>query len=275
MSDTRWSCRYLAVDAVYSTFGAVLATLEEIVDGEDRSRATEAIGILMQVHTFKFLLSLFWRILSCTKSLSDQLQSREIDLAKAADLVLATVSTLQEMRNDSQWDHIFTYVKDAAVLHSIHVDLPRPCCRKQLPRKLQDGVVFESTGARFIFTSDHFKNTLYLPVLDTMLSELQRRFSDKNLKHMRAVQAFSPNSAHFLDASHLGTLADSYSLDKSTLVMECSLARGVMAVLRELSPLKTAFPLLIKLIQIALTIAVSTASCERSFSALFSIYAVL
>ena len=76
LSDTRWSCRYLAVDAVYSTFGAVLATLEEIVDGEDRSRATEAIGILIQVQTYKFLLSLimFWRILSYTKSLSDQLQ---------------------------------------------------------------------------------------------------------------------------------------------------------------------------------------------------------
>ena len=283
LSDTRWSCRYLAVDAVYSTFGAVLATLEEIVDGEDRSRATEAIGILIQVQTYKFLLSLimFWRILSYTKSLSDQLQSRQIDLAKAADLVLATVSTLKEMRSDSQWDHLFKYVKDAAVLHSISVDLPRPCRRKQLPRRLQDGVVLESTGARCMTSSslsDHFKNTLYLPVLDTMLSELQRRFSDKNLKHMRAVQAFSPNSTQFLDPSRLGTLADSYGLDKSTLVMECSLARhtldvrnlegGVMAVLCELSPLKTAFPLLIKLIQIALTIAVSTASCERSFSAL-------
>ena len=94
---------------------------------------------------------------------------------------------------------------------------------------------------------------------------------------MQAVQAFSPNSAHFLDPSHLGTLADSYGLDKSTLVMECSLAtrtlnqenlEGVMAVLHELSPLKTAFPLLIKLIQITLTIAVSTATCECSFSAL-------
>ena len=34
--------------------------------------------------------------------------------------------------------------------------------------------------------SDHFRTTLYLPVLDAMLSELERRFSDKNLMHMRA-----------------------------------------------------------------------------------------
>ena len=59
--------------------------------------------------------------------------------------------------------------------------------------------------------------------------------------------------------------------------MECKLAKHtlngkqldeVINVLHELSPLRTAFPLLVKLIQIALTIAVSTAHCERSFSAL-------
>ena len=41
-----------------------------------------------------------------------------------------------------------------------------------------------------------------------------------------------------------------------------------MGVLHSLSPLRTAFPVLVKLIQIGLTIAVSTAHCERSFSPL-------
>ena len=52
LSDTRWSCRYLAVDAVCSTFDSVLATLEEIANGQDRSRAIEATGIWTQVKTF-------------------------------------------------------------------------------------------------------------------------------------------------------------------------------------------------------------------------------
>ena len=39
-------------------------------------------------------------------------------------------------------------------------------------------------------------------------------------------------------------------------------------VLKELFTLKTAFPNLAKLLQLVLTIVVSTASCERSFSAL-------
>ena len=39
-------------------------------------------------------------------------------------------------------------------------------------------------------------------------------------------------------------------------------------VLQEVCLLKEAFPTLVKLLQIALTIAVSTSQCERSFSAL-------
>ena len=59
--------------------------------------------------------------------------------------------------------------------------------------------------------------------------------------------------------------------------MECILAKRTLRskvidciseVLLEISSLRTAFPTLVKLLQIALTIVVSTASCERSFSAL-------
>ena len=125
--------------------------------------------------------------------------------------------------------------------------------------------------------SEHFKTTLYFPVLDAMLSELERRFSDKNLMYMRAVQACAPRSPLFLESDQLAPLADSYGLDRTNLDMECKLAKHtlkgkqldeVIDVLHELSPLRAAFPLLVKLIQIALTIAVSTAHCERSFSAL-------
>ena len=59
--------------------------------------------------------------------------------------------------------------------------------------------------------------------------------------------------------------------------MECTLAKHTLQgkemlttndVLKELFPLKTAFPNLVKLLQFVLTIIVSTAFCERSYSAL-------
>ena len=119
LSDTRWACRFYAVDAVCSTFDAILGSLQSIMDGRDKGKATEACGIYMQIHSFKFLttLILFWRILQCTKGLSDQLQSTHINMAKAAELVTSTIETLQHFRSDEEWGKLYKYVSDVAALH--------------------------------------------------------------------------------------------------------------------------------------------------------------
>lgn len=87
LSDTRWACRYDAVDAICSTFDAVVVALQSIMDGDDKAKAIEASGIFLQIHSFKFLMTLiiFWRVLFCTKRLSDHLQSKQMDISKAAD----------------------------------------------------------------------------------------------------------------------------------------------------------------------------------------------
>ena len=87
----------------------------------------------------------------------------------------------------------------------------------------------------------------------------------------------NPKSPHFLEFNYLNALADTYRLDKESLSMECKLAKrtlsgkemeGINDVLVELLPLRAAFPVLGKMIRIALTIVVSMAECERSFSTL-------
>ena len=275
LSNTRWACRYFAVDAVCSTFDSLLAALEAITEWDNREKAVEAKGIVLQVRSFKFLILLvISRILSCTKGLSDQLQSSSIDMAKAADLVVATVGILQDFRTDSKWEQLFKYVQDIASLHNIHAEVPRSQCSRQLPRRYEDGLVMETTRSRVgLMASEHLKISIYFPVLDAMLSELDHRFAE-NLEYMRCIQAYGPRS---LRPNSIRTLAECYGLDMGSLSVECSLAKqtllgkdmnSIADVLLELSSLRIAFPLLTKLLQIALTIVVSTAYCERSFSAL-------
>ena len=88
LSDTRWACQYRAINAVCWTFDAVIETLQDIASSQDHVKGVEARGLLHQVQCFKFLLSLiiFDRVLSCTFSLSEQLQDSKVNLAKAADL---------------------------------------------------------------------------------------------------------------------------------------------------------------------------------------------
>ena len=98
LSDTRWVCRYAAVNAICCSYDSLLLTIEEVAKSSDARKAIEARGLLHQIKTFSFIVSLmiFDQILSCTKHLSDQLQSSTIDLSVASDLVLATKSMLRD-----------------------------------------------------------------------------------------------------------------------------------------------------------------------------------
>ena len=58
LSDTQWACRYFAIDAICSTYDVVLSSLEIIMDGDDRIKAFEVEGLLHQIKSFKFLISL-------------------------------------------------------------------------------------------------------------------------------------------------------------------------------------------------------------------------
>ena len=245
-------------------------------------KATQAIGLMLQVKSFKFLLSLivFDKVLSITKGLSDVLQSTTLELAKAADLVSGTIETLADLRTDTYWNRRFTYIESVAKLHSIDIIGNRLSRKRKLPSHLcnADTVLLESTGScEALTTSQQFKVGLYYPVLDAFLMELNRRFSGRNLELMKAIHACNPQCCQFLEPEQLQPLVDCYNLDSESVRMESILCKQTLAkktmgstadVFKELLSLKEAFPTLLKVIQIALTIYVSSASCERSFSAL-------
>jgi hypothetical protein len=58
-------------------------TLEEIGEGSDKSKAIEAVGLYHHIHSFQFLsfLVIFSEVFAITKSLSDQLQCKDLELA--------------------------------------------------------------------------------------------------------------------------------------------------------------------------------------------------
>ncbi len=71
------------------------------------------------------------------KSLSDQLQSPEIDLTFAADLVLSTSDTLRVLRNDNTWNQTFKYI---ASINNIEAQEPR---QRKRARRMDDNYVVQ------------------------------------------------------------------------------------------------------------------------------------
>lgn len=129
-------------------------------------------------------------------------------------------------------------------------------------------------------------------MLDRLLGEIGRRFSDKSLAVTKAIQALlCPSSSNFLNFSFLQPFlahyGDACNVTQSLLKAEMLIASDVMwnvcaskipavdttslelsDVIQILTTSSLAVKNLLKCIQIALTIPVTSASCERSFSAM-------
>ena len=150
LSDTRWTCRFAAIEVVCTTFDAILATLQSLVQGDDKLKAVEAKEILLQIQCFKFLITLiiFCHLLFITKQLLDDFQSPHTDMAKAADLVTATMETLQQFKSDKEWNKLYKYVADVISLHNIEISPLRFQRPRTMPKRFEDVIVLESTGPR-------------------------------------------------------------------------------------------------------------------------------
>lgn len=125
--------------------------------------------------------------------------------------------------------------------------------------------------------SEDLKRKLLFPCLDRMICELDRRFSGVNEDVLNGIQACSPTSGHFLSEPHLTALALHYHIElKSEEVIvaknflkrksEAGTVQDMLAVYKLLD--SEMFPSLKAVMQVALTIPVSSCTCERSFSAL-------
>ncbi|XP_076326759.1 uncharacterized protein LOC143233855 [Tachypleus tridentatus] len=88
LSDIRWACQHAACLAVKRTLPAIVTILKHIVEGDNVHRATESKGLCILLDQ-QFVISLVGieKLLLMTKQLSDHLQSFDLQLASAEDLV--------------------------------------------------------------------------------------------------------------------------------------------------------------------------------------------
>ena len=126
---------------------------------------------------------------------------------------------------------------------------------------------------------DEHRVATYYSTIDTILEEMNRRFSTSSLALLNAMEALLPNSEKFLDVSTLLPFLNHYEIDVTEVEVEVTLAKtflsessidlnAVHEVYNAFLPAEQCFPCLLKTFKIAMTIGVSTASAERSFSSL-------
>uniref|UniRef100_A0A673HRZ6 TTF-type domain-containing protein n=1 Tax=Sinocyclocheilus rhinocerous TaxID=307959 RepID=A0A673HRZ6_9TELE len=143
--------------------------------------------------------------------------------------------------------------------------------------------VLSTTGGRRVDASKGgFCSYFFYPVIDQMLSQLSRRFSNQNCNIMNGIQALNPKSDAFLKEDVLFSLGRMYSSTIEDLGHEIHQFRRILdrkiqciysvsstvELASFMEPYSEVFFELFKLCEISVAIPISTASCERSFSTL-------
>lgn len=282
ISDTRWVCRYAAVRLFKERYKSLIQAFEAIVNNShDGCERAEAIGLVTQLQNFQFivLLWVFSDILGVTKSLSDTLQSKDIDLATAIDLVESVEKTLTERRTrDYFHQKIWLCALKDAEDNNVEISSTQEKRRSAVPSRLEEALILAPLGRRLQHNvaAQTTNQVLFYSIVDKILAEFHRRF-DESREIVLAVAACSPKSKHFFEVAAIKPLAEECSLDLSTLEPQLAVARNLIVqqslqtmedVYSLLSSMQTAFPDVFTLVRAALTIPVSSASAERSFSAL-------
>uniref|UniRef100_A0A8C4F7V8 HAT C-terminal dimerisation domain-containing protein n=1 Tax=Dicentrarchus labrax TaxID=13489 RepID=A0A8C4F7V8_DICLA len=284
LGDTRWACRHIACGNVMDRLPAVVQVLEEIASENHPQRAVEARGILAQIDlNFAGSLVLFRKVLSDSNFLSDMLQSKTVDYAKAVELIEALKETLVQYRSQASFEEMWSDTLDLCQRSNIDTTQRKPKRPRQTTKVLQDTIIHSTLGQHVVPDSKHtFCVSVYYPVLDNMIGEIGRRFSNTNCNIIQGDQALNPSSPTFLREEAVLLLAEAYDSNIEDLKHELHQSRRVldrkkgekespttlMEFTQFLKPYEDVFYELFRLCKIAVVLPVSSASCEQIFSSL-------
>nr|XP_027108615.1 zinc finger MYM-type protein 1-like [Coffea arabica] len=257
--DTRWGSHYLTLLCLSSMWASVIGILGNIQDDATTSDNRVFIGN--------------------HKYLSLVLQQRDQNIVQAMSLIDTMKSQLQDFREEG-WQIILDEVNNFCELNMIPViDMEDSIAIRGNARRSRKG--------QTITNFHHYRVEIF--VVDLIIQEMNNRFSEVSMELLSCIACLDPKSSFSqFNVQKLLRLADLYPEDFSSndyVYLESQLRNYIYNVQRDpqfsevgdLGSLaqqmvktgkNTIFPLVYRLIQLALVLPVATASVERVFSAM-------
>ncbi|XP_050545939.1 uncharacterized protein LOC126908098 [Daktulosphaira vitifoliae] len=227
LCDTRWICQISACIAVRETFSVILVLLNKISIESKCEKSMEAKSILIHINfEFIFCLHLFCDTFSQIKIVSDYLQLPESDLGISCIMVESLIDYLKQFRTV---DKLFDLLLEKVVLFAEINNIPLPeentyrriFCK--LPAKFVSYITeLPISENREIMSKNDARTIIFFPVIDRMINELQRRFSDNN-PILSGISSLNPQNKSFLDLQVLLPFAKHYEVDIESLESELKL----------------------------------------------------
>ncbi|CAM8948867.1 unnamed protein product [Rhodiola kirilowii] len=278
--DTRWTSHFKSISSLIKMFSATCEVLMTIKsDGNTHSQRGEASSVYetMTSFYFVFIMHLMREVLDITSCLCNALQLQSQDILNAMSLVSTSKSLLQKLRDDG-WSKLVEKVR--TFCEKVNIEVPDFSTHHETRRRA-------SHQQNRVTVEHYYRVDIFYTVIDSQLQELNNRFNDDSVELIILSSALDPKELRTtLRVDDICKLVEKfYPLDfdedeRTSLRMELQhfeLVRQLpeFNTLTEISELcrwlmrtrkSNMFPLLYKVITLILTLPVSTATAERSFS---------
>lgn len=279
LSTTRWSAHYRAVKALAENFEGLVDAIEELCDGRENVDTRGAAQNLMPAvcnYTFLCYLFFWYDVLRETNAAQIALQSKGLTVDETATKIEALRLYIEEKR-----DHIVKEAIDIATKKSEDYDIPT---EKRLRRKKR--MVGEMASEAGLTLKEELQKDM-LECLDRFRVELQTR--SKSLQDVASLFEIVQTNALLLANTEELKLATSKFTDFYDEVSETELLLEIPRLRRHLKAANVtvtdwvsldflkfivewdfteSLPNLMIALKLFMTVCVSVASCERSFSKL-------
>lgn len=285
---TRWTVRTVAIDAVLRNYPALLEALETIGSEAHDDYGRRANGILAQLERFDtfFGLKFSHLIFSATEQTSNALQGKNTTVQEAIMAANMAKSYLVRQRDNSAFESFYSCTVEQAKQYTDDPVVPR---YKRSPKR------FDGGSQPHRFTDVHeFYRVQYYEVLDLLTEEISRRFDQASLALPAAIEDIMIKAMNNMDESPvkvpdtvaevyskdmnmarlekqlqmLPDLASTYKSSQSLKALKVTSVRTVCEIMQSVPVAQEMFSEVDKLLRIYLTIPITTATAERSFSAL-------
>ena len=277
--ETRWGSHLTTLARIESMWNSVVKVLSMI--HEDERNTSRAGGLVRKMESFSFVLNmkLMLKVLRITNELSQLFQKKDQNIVQAMSLLVDVKTRLITLRNEG-WQPLLDEVKSFCIAKKI----PVPNMDELIPRWGRSRL-----DGNLITQEHHYHVDTFLAALDAIITEMDHRFNVVSSEILVCFSCLDPkDSFSKFDVEKIARLTEIYDQDFSTidrsnirdqletfilhmrrvdLFKDCqdfsSLAMKMVEHERHI-----AFPLVYRLIELALLLPVATASVERAFSAM-------
>jgi len=276
--ETKWGSHQTTLNRIDTMWDTVLEVLMIVHEHGCRdSRASFSIET-MESFEFVFILKMMLKLFATMNELSLVLQRKDQDIIQAVGLLVDMNERLQTLRNNG-WEALFEDVKSFCAANGILV----PNMDERIPsmgHSRLDGITVSQLH--------YYRVQIFFAAIDSIVTEIGHRFNDGSMDLLLRFFCLDPrkNFSKF-DVEKISQLADIYSEDFSEADcaiindqleayicyvrrhVEFTSCHDIASLAAKMVETKQHldFPLVYRLIELALLLPVMTASVERISSA--------